>query len=220
MHDSSPSRSPIAAPPAACTGRCERAPGLAHASARQTERCRRESEAGADDASSATDSRWSRLTRLQSRYHPHCLVCAPENPAGFSLNFRVLDSHAVAASFTCDERFRGYQNWLHGGAIATILDAAMTNCLFASGLVAVTAELRVRFRQPLPTGSEATVRAWVTHSIGPLHTLAAEIVHAGRIAASASGKFVEHVPPRLGPPASERGRQDLASKADDGGLTP
>jgi acyl-coenzyme A thioesterase PaaI-like protein len=35
---------------------------------------------------------------------------------------------------------------LHGGVISSILDGTMTNCLFAHGTVAVTAELRVRFR--------------------------------------------------------------------------
>jgi acyl-coenzyme A thioesterase PaaI-like protein len=150
----------------------------------------------------------ARLKGMQHEYHPRCAICAPQNPAGFGLDFRLLDGHAVEASFSCDERFQGYRNWLHGGAIAAILDGAMTNCLFARGLVAVTADLRVRFRQPLPTGSEATVRAWVERSLGPLHTLAAEIVQGGRVAASASGTFMEYSPQRLGTPAREPGNLD------------
>jgi len=165
-------------------------------------------------------SHTARLRGMQHEYHPNCAVCAQENPAGFGLNFRVLDSHAVAASFTCDPRFQGYRNWLHGGAIAAILDGAMTNCLFARGLVAVTADLRVRFRQPLPTGSEATVRAWMERSLGPLHTLAAEIVQGGRVAASASGTFVEYSPQRLGAPPLEPGNQEPAARSRGPHLVP
>ena len=132
------------------------------------------------------------LETMQSEHHPDCLVCGRDNPTGFRLEFRLVAPQTVEASFVCDRRLQGYRDWVHGGVVATILDGAMTNCLFLCGLVAVTAELKVRFRHPLPTGTTATVRAWLGDTVGPLHTVRAEIRHDGRVAASAFGKFIEH----------------------------
>lgn len=132
------------------------------------------------------------LETMQSEYHPDCVVCGRDNPTGFGLEFRLVAPQTVEASFACDRRLQGYRDWVHGGVVAAILDGAMTNCLFLCGLVAVTAELKVRFRRPLPTGTGATVRAWLGDTVGSLHIIRAEIRHGGRIAASAFGKFIEH----------------------------
>jgi len=75
--------------------------------------------------------------------------------------------------------------------IASLLDGAMTNCLFAHGLVAMTAELKVRYRKPVFIGQEMTIRAWITRSQPPLHLLEAELKQEGCIKAIASAKFME-----------------------------
>jgi uncharacterized protein (TIGR00369 family) len=131
---------------------------------------------------------------LQREYHPQCAVCSPGNAAGLGLRFSLLEGGAVEAPIRCDERFQGYRSWVHGGAISAVLDGAMTNCLFAAGIVAVTAELKIRFRRPVRTGTAATVRAWPTRALGPMHLVRAEIRQHGRVAASATGKFMEHTP--------------------------
>ena len=38
----------------------------------------------------------------------------------------------------------GFPESLHRGFVAVLLDSAMTNCMFAHGLVGVTGELKVR----------------------------------------------------------------------------
>ena len=89
-----------------------------------------------------------------------------------------------------------YPHTLHGGVIVSLLDGAMTNCLFAHGLVAVTAELTIRFLRPVGTNREATVRAWLQDSSPTLHRLAAELWQDGKLMARATGKFIEewHAP--------------------------
>lgn len=67
----------------------------------------------------------------------------------------------------------------------------MTNCLFALGCAAVTADLNVRFRDPVATSDWAVVRAWVESSLAPLYKLAAELVQDGEIKATATARFVE-----------------------------
>lgn len=85
----------------------------------------------------------------------------------------------------------GYRGLVHGGIIATLLDGAMTQCLFAGGIRALTAELKVRFRQPLSLGEQVRVRGWRVSSVHGLHRMRAEITVGRSVLASAEGKFLQ-----------------------------
>jgi acyl-CoA thioesterase FadM len=67
----------------------------------------------------------------------------------------------------------------------------MTNCLFAHGIEALTAELTVRYRHPIGVGGNIVVRASLTDSRGELHLLRAELRQEGQVKATALGKFVK-----------------------------
>lgn len=129
--------------------------------------------------------------QLRKHSHPECVVCGSSNGHGLGLDFRVAGDGIVEALFACDKVFQGYPAILHGGVVCTILDGAMTNCLFARGHAAMTAELNVRFRHPVATDSPAKVRAWITSSTRPVHELAAELIQDGQVMATAKGKFLE-----------------------------
>jgi acyl-coenzyme A thioesterase PaaI-like protein len=107
------------------------------------------------------------------------------------MEFRTTGNGLVEAAFACERVFEGYPDVLHGGVICTLLDGAMTNCLFAFGVVAVTGDLRVRFRHPVAASGWAAVRAWIESSSRPLHKLSAELSQEGQIKAMATGKFLE-----------------------------
>ena len=79
---------------------------------------------------------------------------------------------------------------LHGGVLCAILDGAMTNCLFAHGCIAVTADFHVRFRHPVSTDQTASVQAWVSRSTSCLYELHAEIVQNNQVKTTATGKFM------------------------------
>lgn len=123
--------------------------------------------------------------------HPRCVVCGRPGAAGLGLEFQVQADGGVTASFGCHDKFEGYGGMLHGGVISAIADGAMTNCLFAHGIVAVTAEITVRFRHPVELNAPLVVRAHITRSQAPLHVVEAEIVQDGQIKAKATGKFME-----------------------------
>jgi len=129
--------------------------------------------------------------QLRNHSHPDCVVCGSSNGHGLGLDFRVAGDGIVEALFTCDKVFQGYLDVLHGGIISALLDGAMTNCMFAQNIVAVTAELAVRFRHPVVTDNPATIRAWITSSLTPLHELAAELIQNGQVKATAKGKFLD-----------------------------
>lgn len=120
--------------------------------------------------------------------HPYCVACSLLNEKGLHLNFEA-DDDGVVAHFECDRDCEGYPGILHGGIIATILDGAMGNCLFARGLAAVTVEMTTRFRHPIYTNRPATVNARLVRDAAPLYLLEAEIVQDGQLKATAKGKF-------------------------------
>jgi uncharacterized protein (TIGR00369 family) len=140
----------------------------------------------------------TRQAALQRCSHPSCYVCGSANGHGLGLEFRRNEHGGVEAVFACHTVFEGYPDMLHGGIICTLLDGAMTNCLFAHGVTAVTAELKVRFRHPVVTKRPARVRAWITATLRPLHELAAELVQNERIMATAKAKFLEKAMPGQG----------------------
>jgi acyl-coenzyme A thioesterase PaaI-like protein len=133
----------------------------------------------------------SALADVRKKEHERCFVCDPDNSAGLGLRFQMCADGCVIASFNCPEAFHGYPRWLHGGVTSSLLDGAMTNCLFARGVVAVTAQLSIRFLHPVVIDHQAHVKAWVEKSYPPLHLLRAELFQNGKVLATASGKFME-----------------------------
>lgn len=122
--------------------------------------------------------------------HANCVVCSSSNEQGLCLSFSRLRDGSVEAEFECRKVFEGYTNMLHGGIISTLLDGAMTNCMFSHGVHAVTAELVIRFLSPVECCRKASVRAWITRSSEKLFLLRAELVQDGKTMATGQGKFV------------------------------
>lgn len=131
------------------------------------------------------------MARVRQREHGNCVVCSGTNGFGLGIDYAVAADGVVEAVFECDERYEGFRETVHGGVIASLIDGAMTNCVFARGYVAVTAELSVKFKNPVRTGAPANVRAWVDDSFRPLHILKAELIQDGSVKVTALGKFME-----------------------------
>ena len=132
------------------------------------------------------------LREVRARAHPNCVVCGAANKRGLRLKFRSSADGSVQATFDCLKACEGYIDVLHGGIVTSLLDGAMTNCLFAHGHRGVTAEITVRFRHPVQTGKPAAVRAWLERCCRPLHVLKAELMQDGQLKATARGKFMEY----------------------------
>jgi uncharacterized protein (TIGR00369 family) len=128
---------------------------------------------------------------LREQNHPGCFVCGPANGHGLGLEFRMTHAGVVEATFLCEPVFSGYPGMLHGGVVCTLMDGAMTNCLFAQGVVAVTVDMQVRFRRPVAISRAATVRAWLQSEGSPVHRLAAELRQGEQVVATSTARFVE-----------------------------
>jgi uncharacterized protein (TIGR00369 family) len=88
----------------------------------------------------------------------HCFVCGEKNPAGLHLTFRLQEGK-VFSEFIPQKIHQGYKDIVHGGLISTILDEAMVKVALMQRMPVVTAEMTVRFRNPLRTGEKVIVEA-------------------------------------------------------------
>jgi acyl-coenzyme A thioesterase PaaI-like protein len=138
---------------------------------------------------------------LRARAHPSCVVCSPGHPYGLRLRFTLNQQGEAVADFACAPHLEGYPGLLHGGVISTLLDGAMTNCLFLHGHEAVTAQLLVRFRHPVILESPIRLRAWITDDHPRIFHLKAQLFQDEQLRATAQGVFM---PPKnkLGGPRS------------------
>ncbi len=141
--------------------------------------------------------------------HDQCLVCGSRehNPDSLELQFSRHADGSVSAPFVVGPKHQGYSGLLHGGMTSTLLDAAMTHCLFMQGIKALTAELTVRFMAPICVGQTLTVcarllgqrrgiyqlEAWL---MSGLHIAGQPIAEAPRLA-RASAKFIVPAPGSL-----------------------
>jgi uncharacterized protein (TIGR00369 family) len=129
--------------------------------------------------------------------HPDCFVCSMDNPCGLGLEFAPERGGGVAASFRCRRSFSGYRDRLHGGVVASLLDGAMTYCAFTHGIVAVTADLQVRYRRPVGLAGLVRVRAWLVDIRGPVIRLRGQVDQDEEVCATAMAKFMAPNEPLL-----------------------
>lgn len=133
-----------------------------------------------------------RADTIQQTYtsHRHCFACGSENEDGLGLVFCPASDGSVKGECVIDGRYQGYPGVVQGGIVATILDCAMTNCLFASGIEAMTARMSIQFRCPVMTGLRLNVEGVLVRSRGRVYELEARILQSGAVCASASARFV------------------------------
>ncbi|MCC7175753.1 MAG: PaaI family thioesterase [Bryobacterales bacterium] len=93
--------------------------------------------------------------------HPGCFACGEDNPHGLRIHYRRDGSGAFTAVWRPTSGWEGFRGIVHGGIVSTVLDEAMSKAV-AALCEALTAELRVRFRRRVESGSAMFVRGWVT----------------------------------------------------------
>ena len=107
----------------------------------------------------------------------HCFVCGPTNPQGLQIQFR-LDGDVCKAGFTPGENHVGYDRMTHGGIIFSALDDVMANWLFLQGARAHTAKCEIRYRQPVPIGTELLLEGRLVKRKGALAVLTGNVQRA------------------------------------------
>lgn len=119
-----------------------------------------------------------------------CFVCGDNNDNGLKIRF-LADVHGAIAHYTVEDRFQGYMGILHGGITSTLLDEIMVKAVYAHGVVAVTAEMTVRFKKPIRTDDRLTLTARVIEKRERVFTAQGEIHRQdGELVASSSAKYL------------------------------
>ncbi len=141
--------------------------------------------------SATIDQLRQRLNATREKAHARCIACGSTDGHAPRLKFIPNSEGGVEAVFHPTSFHQGYEGILHGGVIATLLDAAMTNCLFARGHCGVTADLHIRYRHPVASGKPCTLYAWIERETRPLFVLRAELRQGGKLHVVATAKFME-----------------------------
>lgn len=133
------------------------------------------------------------MAAIKHRLHGNCVACGDNNPVGLRLKFEKQSDGSVRAAAFCVKELSGYDGLLHGGVAALMLDSAMTNCLFASGVTALTAEMTVKYRAPVSIGRAVILTGAIKSDHDPLFIVSAELSQEGKTKVTAEAKFMRTV---------------------------
>jgi len=123
--------------------------------------------------------------------HGYCVACGAANSAGLRLKFVGQPDGSVKGTAFCAKALTGYDGLLHGGVAAMMLDSAMTNCLFAAGITALTGELNIKYKAPVKIGRAVELKAWIEKDWTPLYLLKGDLSQDGEVKVSADAKFMK-----------------------------
>ena len=78
-----------------------------------------------------------------------CFVCGKGNPKGLQLDFSLNEETKTAEStLAFPAHYNGWENVVHGGIVATVMDEVMVKSAHLNGHKVVTAEIKVQFKKP------------------------------------------------------------------------
>jgi len=122
-------------------------------------------------------------------FHSTCFACGAENENGLHLEFK--DSpNGCSSDVSIPSHFQSYEGVVHGGIVATVLDAAMVHSLRGQcGDAPVTCRLEVRYLCIVPPGANLTVNARRKGKRGKISLVDAELLSSGTCFARARGAF-------------------------------
>lgn len=127
-----------------------------------------------------------------------CFICGVKNIAGVHVRFYEPGDGTVQARFTGQEIHQGYPGRFHGGVLAGILDETLGRAIrleHGDDVWGVTAELTIRYRQPVPLAIELQAVGRITAERSRLFEATGEVLLPdGTVAVEASGKFVKLLP--------------------------
>lgn len=134
----------------------------------------------------------AKTLRLGTQPANRCFGCGGDNNAGMRLVFDLdFDAKRIRGRFALGANYAGGAGFAHGGIIAVVLDEAMGKLSKLTEEKAVTAELNVEFRKPVPVDQEIVVEGWQEEEKGRNRFRVGEIRDTqGNLLARGTGRFV------------------------------
>ncbi len=120
----------------------------------------------------------------------NCFACGGMNPIGMRLEIELGEGSA-RAEWVGERDFVGWEDKIHGGILATLLDEVMAWAPSSYDSWAVTAEMHLRYRSPANPGERLIAEARVVNRRRRIYEVHGE-VHGedGRMVAEADGRFL------------------------------
>ncbi len=89
----------------------------------------------------------------------NCFICGINSPFGLNSRFYELEDGTVACLVTAKPEHQSYPLRVHGGVIAALLDETLGRAINVSEpeTLAVTGDISVRFKKPVPYGEPLLV---------------------------------------------------------------
>ncbi len=129
------------------------------------------------------------MTKLDLSDDSMCFACGKQNPDGLHLEFTETPD-GLSTTIAFDQRFQGYRDIVHGGLVSTVLDEAMVTLLNRTGVLALTAELTIRFLSPVRVGEPITFTARLVESRRNVHRVEAVATRDGETVARSEARFM------------------------------
>ena len=132
------------------------------------------------------------ILKLDPKDTNRCFGCGGANDAGMKLAFVLdFDDRRARGRFILGPNYAGGGGFAHGGIIAVVLDEAMGKLSRLAQEQAVTAEMNIEFRKPVPVDKEIVVEGWQEEEKGRNRFRVAEIRDPqGNLLARGKGRFV------------------------------
>lgn len=123
----------------------------------------------------------------------HCFVCGKRNHRGMQIDIKkAVENNTCTFTFTAGPTFQGYSGIVHGGILSTLLDEAMIHAVMGNKIMAVTADMRVKFLRPAPIGVVLKIAATLTGNRKNLYFARGTVMlNDGTLLAEAEGRFAK-----------------------------
>lgn len=134
-----------------------------------------------------------KVTRKQNNAK-FCIVCGVDNDLGLHCEFYELEDKTIVAICTPQSHHQSYPGRVHGGIITSLLDETMGRAISIEEpeTWAVTAQIEVRFKKPVPYDEEIIITGRVTDNNRRIFSGEGQIIlQNGDIAATASGRYMK-----------------------------
>ncbi len=126
---------------------------------------------------------------MRGGFHDKCFVCGRKHEKGLKLKFE-LSNNIIFGTFKIPKDYQGYEDILHGGIVAAILDSSMVNLFhLRDGLELKTVKISIRYKKQIPTEKEFNVSAYSLKTIRHIKVAKAQIKIDNTVYAEAEGFF-------------------------------
>lgn len=128
---------------------------------------------------------------------PFCAGCRKTGHCRLGLRLRETHNGTVSGVVCFEAEHEGAGGVAHGGSVMAAFDEICGAVPLAASVLAVTADMQVSFRRPVPIQRELDIRAWPHQRDERGHwTIDADLrlPHKDVVLATARGRFVERDP--------------------------